>query len=152
MFQPLSFSLLEPAVQALFCLRASPWIYPLIMFSPWFLQKTPRNSVFLTVKPLDLVLSLDFVFQLRFRRSLCPHDRCNAQNSSRIVLFAVFMYCLTISQCQPLFACMFMLLPCSWPCVREQTLSYRRSTSTSTKSHLLSSLSSKNSLRKAGIT
>ena len=29
---------------------------------PWFLQKTPRNLVFLAEKPLDLVLGLVFAF------------------------------------------------------------------------------------------
>ena len=34
----------------------------LLRLDPRFLQKTPKNLVFLTVKPLGLVLGLDFAF------------------------------------------------------------------------------------------
>ena len=36
--------------------------FQFLRFSPWFLQKTPGNLVFLTEKALDLVLGLVFTF------------------------------------------------------------------------------------------
>ena len=111
-FQPLSFPRFEPAVHPWLFHVLAPRSFQFLHLGPRFLQKTPRNSVFLSDRSLGLVLSVVFTFQLCFRCSLCPRDRCSAQNSSSLVLFAVFMYCCTVSQCLFLFACMCMCWTC----------------------------------------
>ena len=59
---PLTFLKIEPAVLAGQFYVLDPRSMRYLRLGPRFLQKTPRNSVFLTVKPLDLVLSLVFAF------------------------------------------------------------------------------------------
>ena len=62
MFRPLTFLEIEPAILTWCFCGLDPRSKVYLCLGPWFLQKTPRNSVFLIVKPLDLVLSLVFAF------------------------------------------------------------------------------------------
>ena len=59
---PLSSIEIEPAVHPWLFHMLAPGSFQLLRFNPWFLQKTPKNLVFLTEKPLNLVFSLDYAF------------------------------------------------------------------------------------------
>ena len=59
---PLSFFKIGPAVQVCSFCGLDPEALVYLRFSPWFLQKTPLNPVFLTNKPLELVFSLEYAF------------------------------------------------------------------------------------------
>ena len=61
-FRPPRFPVLEPEVQALQFCESDRRATRQLCFSPWFLQKTPGNLVFLAEKPLNLVLSVVFAF------------------------------------------------------------------------------------------
>ena len=61
-FDPLSFFNFEPAVHPWRFCTLDPGINVYLRFSPQILQKTPWNSVFLTIKPLELVFSLENAF------------------------------------------------------------------------------------------
>ena len=60
--RPPNFFNFEPAVQPLSFCALYPRFNVYLCLGHQFLQKTPRNSILLTVKPLDLVFALDFTF------------------------------------------------------------------------------------------